>query len=104
MSTFLIAYASTHGHTAKIVARIVDVLRAAGHAADVCDDVASADPLPCEVRGPELLIGPVTDVVGWILLGEFLRDFGAAAARIHLEATGGSVRVDGDSLLVELPT
>lgn len=63
-----------------------------------------ADPLRCEVRGPELEIGPVTDVVGRILLGEDLRDFGAAAARIHLEATGGSVRVDGDSLLVELPT
>jgi signal transduction histidine kinase len=63
-----------------------------------------ADQLQCTVRGPELQIEPVSDGVGQILLGEDLRDFGAVTARIHVEAMGGSARVDRDSLLVELPT
>jgi K+-sensing histidine kinase KdpD len=61
-----------------------------------------ADPLQCEVRGAELEIGPVSDAVGRILLGEDLRDFGAAAARIQVEALGGSVLVEGERLLVRL--
>jgi signal transduction histidine kinase len=62
-----------------------------------------ADRLECAVRGHELRITPVTDAVGAILLADDLRDFGAAAARIHLEALGGSVAVEGGALLVGLP-
>jgi signal transduction histidine kinase len=60
--------------------------------------------LGCEVDGPELEIRPVSDASRRILLGEDLRDFGAAAAGIHLEALGGSVAVEEDVLLVRLPT
>src|SRR6478735_10569089 len=48
MSTFLIAYASTHGHTAQIASRVAGVLRAAGHAVDLHGDVATTDPWPCD--------------------------------------------------------
>jgi menaquinone-dependent protoporphyrinogen oxidase len=44
MSRFLIAYASTHGHTAKIAHRIADVIRAEGHSVDVHDDLTETDP------------------------------------------------------------
>ena len=60
--------------------------------------------LACTVRGGELAIKPVTEESGRILLGHDLRDFGAAAARIHVEALGGSVSVEGDALLLRLPT
>ena len=60
--------------------------------------------LLCEVHGPELEIRPVSEESRRILLGEDLRDFGAAAAGIHLEALGGSVAVEEDVLLVRLPT
>jgi menaquinone-dependent protoporphyrinogen oxidase len=72
MSDFLIAYASTHGHTAKIAARIADVLRAAGHDADVRDDVAASDPLPCDydavIAGASIHNGHhQADLVAWAL-------------------------------------
>ena len=44
MSRFLIAYASTHGHTAKIAHRIADVIRAESHTVDIRDDLTEADP------------------------------------------------------------
>jgi signal transduction histidine kinase len=62
-----------------------------------------SDRLECAVHGRELAIAPVTEESGPILLGEDLRDFGAAAARIHLEALGGLVAVRGDALLLGLP-
>ena len=46
MSKILIAFASTHGQTAKIATRIAAVLRAGGHAVDVHDDVAASNPSP----------------------------------------------------------
>ena len=63
-----------------------------------------ADRLECHVRGAEMSLTPVTEQSGPILLGEDLRDFGAAVARIHLEALGGSVAVHGEELRIELPT
>lgn len=57
----------------------------------------------CTVNGTELAISPVTAESGPILLGEDLRDFGAAAARMHVEALGGTVAVDGDALRIGLP-
>jgi signal transduction histidine kinase len=62
-----------------------------------------SDRLACEVDGSELEIGPVSPETGRILLGDDLRDFGAAAARIHLEALGGSVGLERDVLRVSLP-
>ena len=58
----------------------------------------------CAVQGNELELGPVDEEVRQILLGEDLRDFGAAAARIHVDALGGSVASRGDVLRIELPT
>ena len=60
--------------------------------------------LRCDVHGAELEIRPVTEDSGRILLGEDLRDFGAAAASIHVAALGGSVAVEEDALVVRLPT
>lgn len=57
----------------------------------------------CVVDGRELAISPVGADAAPILLGEDLRDFGAAAARIHVEALGGSVSMDGDELRVAMP-
>lgn len=62
------------------------------------------DRLACEVREATVEIQPVTEESAQILLGEDLRDFGAAAARIHIEALGGSIAVEQDALVVRLPT
>jgi signal transduction histidine kinase len=55
------------------------------------------------VDGATLAISPVTTSSGPVLLGEELRDLGAAVGVIVIRASGGSVAVDGDTLAVKLP-
>jgi signal transduction histidine kinase len=55
------------------------------------------------VDGATLSISPVTPSSGPVLLGEELRDLGAAVAVIVIRALRGSVSVNGDTLAVELP-
>jgi signal transduction histidine kinase len=58
-----------------------------------------------EIRadGPTIEIEPVLPEVEPIILGQELKDFGAAAAVRLVEAIGGSVSLDGERLLVRLP-
>jgi signal transduction histidine kinase len=55
------------------------------------------------VDGSTIAISPVTASSGPVLLGEELRDLGAAVAVIVIRALGGSVSLDGDTLAVKLP-
>ena len=55
------------------------------------------------VDGTVLTIGPVTASSGPVLLGEELRDLGAAVAVTVVRALGGSVELDGETLSVRLP-
>ena len=52
------------------------------------------------VRGPELALSPVTPASAPVLLGEDLRDLGAAVAVRVVRARGGSVAVEGETLTV----
>ena len=61
------------------------------------------DQVECRADGAALTIRPVTAASGPVLLGEDLRDLGAAVAVLLIEALGGSVAVDGDALVVRLP-
>ena len=54
------------------------------------------------VDGPVIAISPVTAASGPVLLGQDLRDLGAAVAVLLVEAHGGSVSLDGDVLSVRL--
>jgi signal transduction histidine kinase len=54
-------------------------------------------------EGSTISIAPVTEAAP-ILLGEELKDLGAAAARRLIEACGGSLAVEDERLLVRLPT
>jgi signal transduction histidine kinase len=53
-------------------------------------------------HGHELELGPVTAAAAPVLLGEDLRDLGAAIAVRVLRAQGGSLELDGDRLTVAL--
>jgi signal transduction histidine kinase len=55
-----------------------------------------------EIRGPELALRPVTPASAPVLLGEDLRDLGAAVAVRVIRARGGSVELDGETLEVRL--
>jgi signal transduction histidine kinase len=56
-----------------------------------------------QVDGATLTISPVTASSGPVVLGEELRDLGAAVAVRVVRALGGSVDLDGDALTVRLP-
>jgi signal transduction histidine kinase len=62
-----------------------------------------ADEVEITVSGVELRLSPVADDAGPIVMGDELRDLGAACGRRLLEALGGSVSLEGEALLVRLP-
>jgi len=53
--------------------------------------------------GPELTIAPITPASAPVVLGEDLRDLGAAVAVLLIRALGGSVELVGETLVVRLP-
>jgi signal transduction histidine kinase len=53
--------------------------------------------------GAVVAISPVLENVGPIVLGDDLKDLGSVVARRLVEATGGSVELAGERLLVGLP-
>jgi signal transduction histidine kinase len=55
-----------------------------------------------EVRGADLVLAPVTPASAPVLLGEDLRDLGAAVAVRVIQGRGGSVELDGETLRVRL--
>jgi signal transduction histidine kinase len=56
-----------------------------------------------EVDGAELRVSPVTDASRPVLLGEDLRDLGAATAGILIRELGGGLGVEDGTLHVRLP-
>jgi signal transduction histidine kinase len=53
--------------------------------------------------GPELTIAPITPASAPVVLGDDLRDLGAAVAARLIAALGGSLTVDDETLRVRLP-
>jgi signal transduction histidine kinase len=53
--------------------------------------------------GPEVMIAPITPASAPVVLGEDLRDLGAAVAVLLVRTLGGSVELDGETLHVRLP-
>ena len=62
------------------------------------------DEVSLVVRGAELELSPVSRSAAPVVLGEELRELSAAAAFALIEALGGSLRVDGERLLIRLPS
>jgi signal transduction histidine kinase len=54
------------------------------------------------VRGPVIEVSPVTASSAPVVLGQELRDLGAAVAVRLIERLGGAVSVDGDTLTISL--
>lgn len=61
------------------------------------------DEVQLGVDGATLTIGPVTASSAPVVLGEDLRDLGAAVAVRVVRALGGAVALDGETLTVKLP-
>jgi signal transduction histidine kinase len=63
----------------------------------------SLEQVDVRADGATLTVSPVTTSSGPVLLGEELRDLGAAVAVQVIRALGGSAAVEGDVLTVRLP-
>ena len=61
------------------------------------------DRVDLHVDGPTLTISPVTASSAPVVLGQELRDLGAAVAVLVVRELGGSVELDGETLTVNLP-
>jgi signal transduction histidine kinase len=61
------------------------------------------DEVELRVDGVRLTISPVTQSSAPVVLGEELRDLGAAVAVRVVHALGGSVALDGEALTITLP-
>jgi signal transduction histidine kinase len=57
-----------------------------------------------EAGGTTVTIRPVTEASGPVLMGDDLRDLGAAVAVRVVAAMGGAVALDGDAVVVRLST
>ncbi len=60
------------------------------------------DDVDVVVRGPVIEVTPVTEASAPVVLGQELRDLGAAVAVRVIERLGGTVSVDGDTLTISL--
>lgn len=60
------------------------------------------DEVSVAVRGAEIDVSPVTPASAPVVLGEDLRDLGAAVAVRLIRRLGGDVRVEGDTLTIRL--
>jgi signal transduction histidine kinase len=61
------------------------------------------DEVTLHVDGATLTLSPVTTSSAPVVLGEELRDLGAAVAVRVVRAVGGSVQLDGNTLAIKLP-
>jgi signal transduction histidine kinase len=60
------------------------------------------DEVNVTVRGREIDVAPITPSASKVVLGQDLRDLGAAVAVIAIDALGGSVSLDGETLTIRL--
>jgi signal transduction histidine kinase len=61
------------------------------------------DRVEVTAAGAELTIAPITPASAPVVLGEDLRDLGAAVAVLLVRALGGTIGLDGETLRVRLP-
>jgi signal transduction histidine kinase len=61
-----------------------------------------AERVTWRVDGRDLALGPVTAAAAPVVTGEAVRDLGAVVARLVIEALGGALALDGETLHVRL--
>ncbi|HWJ30719.1 MAG TPA: histidine kinase dimerization/phospho-acceptor domain-containing protein [Gaiellaceae bacterium] len=61
-----------------------------------------AEPVTWRVDGRTLELSPVTEAAAPVVTGKSVRDLGSLVARLVIEALGGSLELDGETLRVKL--
>jgi signal transduction histidine kinase len=92
------------GEGATVLVPRQETSRALARLAKAAARHGGLDSVTLEVRGAELELAPVSRSAAPVLLGEELRELSAAAAVALIEALGGSLRVEDERLLIQLPS
>jgi signal transduction histidine kinase len=95
---------SVTGEGATVLVLPDETSRALARLAKAAARHGGHDKVALEVRGAELELSPVSRSAAPVVLGQELRELSAAAAVALIEALGGSLRVDGERLLITLPS
>lgn len=91
------------GEGALVQVDEVAVQRAVGQLLRAARRHGGLEAISATVRGPVIDLGPITKFSGPVVSGESLKELGAAAAVMVIEALGGSVEVDGELARIRLP-
>jgi signal transduction histidine kinase len=94
---------SVTGEGATVLVLPDETSRALARLAKAAARHGGHDKVALEVRGAELELSPVSRSAAPVVLGQELRELSAAAAVALIEALGGSLRLDGERLLIRLP-
>ncbi len=91
------------GDGARVCVELEATRRALAQLARAAARHGGHDSVTLLVRGPELELSPLSRSAVPVLLGEELRELGAASAGILIRALGGSLAADGERLVIRLP-
>jgi signal transduction histidine kinase len=80
-----------------------DVTRALSRLGKASARHGGHDSVELVVSGPELRISPISRTAEPVVLGRELRELGATAAVMLIEALGGSLAVESETLTIRLP-
>jgi signal transduction histidine kinase len=81
-----------------------EVRRALSQLARAASRHGGFDTVSLAVEGETLRLSPLTRMSGAVLVGDELRELGAAAATMLIRALGGSVEIEGETLVLRLPS
>jgi signal transduction histidine kinase len=95
---------SVEGEGAPVTVDVPPVERALRSLARCALRHGGLERVDVRVKGPEVAIAPITPASAPVVLGQDLRDLGAAVAVRVVDALGGSVAGDGDAVIVRLPS
>jgi signal transduction histidine kinase len=91
------------GEGALVQVDEVAVQRAVGQLFRAARRHGGLETIAVTVHGPVIELGPITKFSGPVVSGESLKELGAPAAVMVIEALGGSVEVDGELARIRLP-
>jgi signal transduction histidine kinase len=91
------------GEGAAVLLPREQMVRALARLAKAAARHGGRDEVALDVRGSELVLSPVTASAAAVVTGKDLRELSAAAAVALIEAIGGSLQVDDETLRISLP-
>jgi signal transduction histidine kinase len=95
--------ATVAGEGATLRVEAESARRALGQLVRAAKRHGDVESIEVTVRGADVEIAPITPTAADVVTGDDLRELGPAAAVAVVGALGGSLRVEGETLVVRLP-